>query len=151
MDEQSGPRMDHSDCGKSPQFARRSPCSARARGCDSIPGGLPPPRVLRSHPETSATEKRGFEIYRAGGGVAHPAARFLRGCQIYRAAVAVQPRPCIFDGKKDHLLLLRQMCIFSASAMSCSRKSGWAMEMMASARSQVDRPFRLIMPYSVTT
>ena len=61
------------------------------------------------------------------------------------------PRPCIFDGKKDHLLLLRQMCIFSASAMSCSRKSGWAMEMMASARSQVDRPFRLIMPYSVTT
>ena len=60
-------------------------------------------------------------------------------------------RPCIFDGKKDHLLLLRQMCIFSASAMSCSRKSGWAMEMMASARSQVDRPFRLIMPYSVTT
>ena len=61
------------------------------------------------------------------------------------------PRPCIFDGKKDHLLLLRQMCIVSASAMSCSRKSGWAMEMMASARSQVDRPFRLIMPYSVTT
>ena len=59
--------------------------------------------------------------------------------------------PVYFDGKKDHLLLLRQMCIFSASAMSCSRKSGWAMEMMASARSQVDRPFRLIMPYSVTT
>ena len=59
--------------------------------------------------------------------------------------------PCIFDGKKDHLLLRRQMCIFSASAMSCSRKLGWAMEMMASARSQVDRPFRLIMPYSVTT
>ena len=130
-DEQSGPRMDHSDCGKSPRFARRSPCSARARGCDSIPGGLPSPRALRSHPETSATEKRGFEIY--------------------RAADAVHPRPCIFDGKKDHLLLLRQMCIFSASAMSCSRKSGWAMEMMASARSQVDRPFRLIMPYSVTT
>ena len=64
MDEQSGPRMDHSDCGKSPRFARRSPCSARARGCDSIPGGLPPPRALRSHPETSATEKRGFEIYK---------------------------------------------------------------------------------------
>ena len=100
---------------------------------DVIPfqAGLPPPRALRSHPETSATEKRGFEIY--------------------RAAVAVHPRPGIFDGKKDHLLLLRQMCIFSASAMSCSRKSGWAMEMMASARSQVDRPFRLIMPYSVTT
>ena len=56
-----------------------------------------------------------------------------------------------YTGKKDHLLLLRQMCIFSASAMSCSRKSGWAMEMRASARSQVDRPFRLIMPYSVTT
>lgn len=100
---------------------------------DVIPfqAGCRPPRALRSHPETSATEKRGFEIY--------------------RAADAVHPRPCIFDGKKDHLLLLRQMCIFSASAMSCSRKSGWAMEMMASARSQVDRPFRLIMPYSVTT
>ena len=44
-----------------------------------------------------------------------------------------------------------QICIFSASWISCSRKSGWAMPMRASARSQVDRPFRLTMPYSVTT
>ena len=49
-----------------------------------------------------------------------------------------------------YLLLRRQMCIFSASAMSCSRKSGCATAISASARSQVDRPLRLTMPYSVT-
>ena len=52
--------------------------------------------------------------------------------------------------QQAYLLLLRQMCIFSASAMSCSRKSGCATEISASARSQVDRPLRLTMPYSVT-
>ena len=50
----------------------------------------------------------------------------------------------------DYLLLRRQMPIFSALWISSSRKSGWAMEMMASARSQVDSPFRLTIPYSVT-
>ena len=44
----------------------------------------------------------------------------------------------------------RQMCIFSAAAMSSSRKSGWATEMIPSARCQADRPFRFTMPYSVT-
>ena len=50
----------------------------------------------------------------------------------------------------QRLLLRRQMCIFSASAISWSRKSGCATEMMASAFCQVDRPFRLTRPYSVT-
>ena len=46
-------------------------------------------------------------------------------------------------------LLRRQMCIFSASLMSCSRKSGCATLMRASAFSQVVRPLRLTQPYSV--
>ena len=50
----------------------------------------------------------------------------------------------------QRLLLRRQMCIFSASAISWSRKSGCATEIMASAFCQVDRPFRLTRPYSVT-
>jgi len=45
----------------------------------------------------------------------------------------------------------RQMPIFSASRTRSSRKSGWAIEMIASALSQVDLPLRLTMPYSVTT
>ena len=49
------------------------------------------------------------------------------------------------------LLALDQMPIFSASRISSSRKSGCAMEIMASARSQVVRPFRFTLPYSVTT
>ena len=44
----------------------------------------------------------------------------------------------------------RQIFIRSASRISASRKSGWAMEMMRSARSQVEAPFRFTMPYSVT-
>ncbi len=36
-------------------------------------------------------------------------------------------------------------------SVSSSRKSGWAMEISALARSQVDFPFRLMTPYSVTT
>lgn len=50
----------------------------------------------------------------------------------------------------QRLLLLRHRPIFSASAISCSRKSGWAMLIRASARSQAVRPFRRATPYSVT-
>lgn len=42
------------------------------------------------------------------------------------------------------------MPIFSASLIRSSRNWGCAMEMILSARSQVFRPLRLIMPYSVT-
>ena len=61
-----------------------------------------------------------------------------------------------FGGLPSYLLFQRlferfQMCIFSASAISCSRKSGCAIEISASARYQLDLPLRLIMPYSVTT
>lgn len=45
----------------------------------------------------------------------------------------------------------RQMPIFSASCISSSRKSGWAMLISASARCQVDIPFTMILPYSVTS
>ena len=54
------------------------------------------------------------------------------------------------DGGFYRLLLFLQMCISSAFLTSSSRKSGWAMLMSASARSQVDRPLRFTMPYSVT-
>ena len=50
----------------------------------------------------------------------------------------------------QRLLDLLQMPIFSALAISSSRNCGWAMEMMASERCQVDMPLRLTMPYSVT-
>ena len=43
------------------------------------------------------------------------------------------------------------MCIFSAAAISSSRNWGWAMAMRPSARSQVDLPLALNLPYSVTT
>ena len=43
------------------------------------------------------------------------------------------------------------MCCFSASRINSSRKSGWAMEISFSARSQTLRPFRQTHPYSVTT
>ena len=49
------------------------------------------------------------------------------------------------------LLERRQMCIFSASAISSSRNWGWAMEIRPSARSQEDLPLTLNLPYSVTT
>ena len=55
-----------------------------------------------------------------------------------------------FHSLANYLLLLRQMCIFSAWAISSSRNWGWAMPMRASARCQVDRPFMFTMPYSVT-
>ena len=48
------------------------------------------------------------------------------------------------------LLERRQMCIFSASAISSSRNWGWAMLMMDSARCQVVMPFTFTLPYSVT-
>lgn len=41
--------------------------------------------------------------------------------------------------------------IFLACSVSSSRKSGWAIEVRAWARSHVDLPLRLTMPYSVTT
>ena len=44
---------------------------------------------------------------------------------------------------------LRQMCIFSASLIRSSRKSGCATLIRASAFSQVVRPFRFTQPYSV--
>ena len=44
-----------------------------------------------------------------------------------------------------------QIFCFSASRISSSRKSGWAMEMSFSARSQTLRPLRHTQPYSVTT
>lgn len=50
----------------------------------------------------------------------------------------------------QRLLLLFQMFIFSALAISSSRNCGWATEMMASAFCQVERPFKLTLPYSVT-
>ena len=66
----------------------------------------------------------------------------------------------IYFGKKSddselylrhcYLLFFLQSPIFSAWAISSSRKSGWAMEMIFSARSQVEAPFRFTMPYSVT-
>ena len=58
-----------------------------------------------------------------------------------------------FNGRMNfvqRLLLLRHRPIFSASAISSSRKSGWAMPISASARSQAVSPFRRAMPYSVT-
>ena len=48
------------------------------------------------------------------------------------------------------LLDFLQMCIASADLISSSRKSGCAMPIRASERSQVDMPFRFTMPYSVT-
>ena len=51
----------------------------------------------------------------------------------------------------QRLLLRFQMCIFSASAISWSRKSGCAMLIRASAVCQELRPLRLTAPYSVTT
>ena len=59
--------------------------------------------------------------------------------------------PVYLTGKRITYCSCARCASSRRPAMSCSRKSGWAMEMMASARSQVDRPFRLIMPYSVTT
>lgn len=50
-----------------------------------------------------------------------------------------------------YLLLLLQMFIFSASLISSSRKSGCAMEIRASALCHADKPFKLTLPYSVTT
>lgn len=44
----------------------------------------------------------------------------------------------------------RQIFCRSAAAISSSRKSGCAMEMSRSARSQVERPARFTAPYSVT-
>ena len=61
------------------------------------------------------------------------------------------PRVCgIWKVFNQRLLDFRQMCICSADWISSSRKLGWAMPIRASARSQVDRPFRFTMPYSVT-
>ena len=50
-----------------------------------------------------------------------------------------------------YLLLLLQICIFSASFISSSRKSGCATEIMASHFCQADRPFKFTLPYSVTS
>ena len=50
------------------------------------------------------------------------------------------------------ILLLRfHIFIFSASFIKSSRKSGWAMLINNSARSQAVRPFKFTIPYSVTT
>ena len=48
-------------------------------------------------------------------------------------------------------LLRRQICSCAAWDTSSSRKSGWAREISCSARCQEDSPFRLAIPYSVTT
>ena len=65
-----------------------------------------------------------------------------------------KPPPCGSGFESErllyYLLLRRQMCIFSASWISCSRKSGCATLISASAFCQVLRPFRFTMPYSVT-
>ena len=54
-------------------------------------------------------------------------------------------------GEGEYRLLdFLQMCIASADLISSSRKSGCAMPIRASERSQVDMPFRFTMPYSVT-
>lgn len=52
---------------------------------------------------------------------------------------------------ENYLRLLRlQICICSASVISWSRKDGCAMDMIASAFSQVESPFKFTSPYSVT-
>ena len=43
-----------------------------------------------------------------------------------------------------------QIFIFSASQISSSRKSGCAIDIIRSARSQVEAPFKLTIPFSVT-
>ena len=50
-----------------------------------------------------------------------------------------------------HLLVCVQMPIFSAALIRSSLKSGCAMLISISARSQVVRPFRFAAPYSVIT
>lgn len=40
---------------------------------------------------------------------------------------------------------------FLASSVNCALKSGWAKLISASALSELDNPFRLTAPYSVTT
>ncbi len=63
-------------------------------------------------------------------------------------------RPAAWAGKPypgiQRLLLALQICMFSAWAMSPSRKSGWATEITFSALCQVVVPFKLTKPYSVT-
>ena len=56
----------------------------------------------------------------------------------------------VFLGLFYRLLLRLQIRIFSASAISESRKSGWQTEMILSALSHVEMPFKFTMPYSVT-
>ena len=57
----------------------------------------------------------------------------------------------LFSGSPRHRLLdPRQIFCSSAAAISPSRKSGWAMAISFSARSQVERPDRRATPYSVT-
>lgn len=74
---------------------------------------------------------------------------------VYEGFFCIYIIRCTKDGSKmyqrsDHLLLdLLQIFRYSASRIRPSRKEGWAREMIPSALSQVDRPSRLITPYSV--
>ena len=54
-------------------------------------------------------------------------------------------------GEGYRLLLYRQILKASASLIKSSRKSGCAKLMSFSARSHVEAPIRLAMPYSVAT
>lgn len=61
------------------------------------------------------------------------------------------PEGIVLETEQIYLLLLRQIFNLSASAISSSLKSGCAMEIKASARCHAERPFKLTLPYSVTT
>ena len=60
-------------------------------------------------------------------------------------------RQFLSETPANYLFDRLQICIFSASAISSSRKSGWATEINASAFCQEESPLRFTIPYSVTT
>lgn len=70
-----------------------------------------------------------------------PEERVMLGC----------PEGIVLETEEIYLLLLRQIFNLFASAISSSLKSGCAMEIKASARCHAERPFKLTLPYSVTT
>ena len=76
---------------------------------------------------------------------------FSASQKIFPSCSAAQLKSCrVSEPCNPYLLERRQMWFFSASRINSSRNWGWATEIMASAFSQVERPFRFTMPYSVT-